>query len=50
MITEDEEVCGESYDHDLVLLDERDGYATYECRRCYAEIYEDPEDDEDVES
>lgn len=35
-----EEVCGESYDHDLRVIDERDGTVTYECRNCGAEIIE----------
>ncbi len=38
---EDELVCGESYDHDLRLIDERDGWRTSECRECGAEIIED---------
>ena len=38
------DVCGESYDHNLRLIDERDGCRTYECRTCGAEIFED--DDE----
>lgn len=44
---EDELVCGESYDHDLRLIDEADGCSTWECRECGAEIYEDPDDEED---
>lgn len=35
------EGCGWEYDHDLRLIDERDGMATHECRRCGAEIVED---------
>ncbi len=37
-----EPVCGESYDHDLRLIDERDGSATYECRDCGAEVLTEP--------
>ena len=39
----DEDICGETYDHDLRLVDERDGIATYECRRCGAEVIEEDE-------
>ena len=42
----DKEVCGESYDHDLRLIDERDGFATYACRECGAEIFTEPDEDE----
>lgn len=42
---EDEMVCGESYEHDLSLLDSRDGISSYECRNCGAEVFS--EDDED---
>lgn len=42
-----EPVCGESYDHDLRLIDEADGYATWECRECGAEVVEEPEDEEE---
>ena len=38
------EICGESYDHDLRFIDERDGIRTYECRGCGAEIIEEDED------
>lgn len=34
------DVCGESYDHRLDLIDERDGERVYECRECGAEIRE----------
>lgn len=44
---EEEEICGVSYDHDLALVDERDGWRSYECRRCGAEIEEQIEDFED---
>ena len=36
--------CGEEYEHDLHLLGEGDGYKTWECRNCGAEIDEGPED------
>lgn len=42
-MTDDDPVCGETYDHTLRLLDERDGYATYECTECGAEVYEEPD-------
>ena len=35
---EEEDVCGETYDHDLRLIEDRDGMRTYECRECGAEI------------
>lgn len=38
---DDREICGESYDHDLELIDERAGCRSYECRTCGAEIIED---------
>lgn len=41
-----EDVCGESYDHDLMLIAERDGYASYECRACGAEVVSEPDDEE----
>lgn len=34
------ELCGETYDHRLDLIDERDGERVYECRECGAEIRE----------
>jgi hypothetical protein len=40
-----EPVCGESYDHQLRLIDERDGYAAYECIECGAEILTEPDVD-----
>jgi hypothetical protein len=46
---DDDEVCGETYDHDLTLIDERDGEATYECRVCGAEIAEPVTKDEECE-
>jgi len=36
----DEEICGWSYDHDLVLVHEDPGLTQWECRRCGAEIVE----------
>lgn len=51
MSTEDDDntepACGESYDHDLRLIDGREGYATYECRECGAEVATEPDDEED---
>lgn len=41
---EPEPVCGESYDHDLSLIDEADGWATYECRKCGAEVVTEPDE------
>lgn len=32
--------CGEVVDHDLRLIDDRDGARSYECKRCGAEIVE----------
>lgn len=40
-------ICGESYDHTLSLIDERDGSRTYECRSCGAEIVEDDDEEDD---
>lgn len=37
---DDGDVCGFTYDHDLRLIGERDGWFTYECRECGAEIFE----------
>lgn len=42
---DDEMVCGESYEHDLSLIDSRDGITSYECRNCGAEVF--AEDDEE---
>lgn len=36
-------ICGESYDHTLRLIDERDGCRTYECAECGAEVIEEDE-------
>ncbi len=46
MADDTEPVCGESNDHDVRLIDERDGYATYECRECGAEVVTEPDDEE----
>lgn len=46
---DDDEVCGETYDHDLTLIDERDGEATYECQVCGAEITGPPDADPECE-
>jgi hypothetical protein len=43
---DDDFICGESYDHTLKLIDERDGYATYECTECGAEVIDKPDDDD----
>jgi hypothetical protein len=43
-----EDVCGDSYDHDLDLIDERDGYCSYVCRTCGAEILTEPEPEDEV--
>ena len=42
---DDDEVCGESFDHDLREIDHRDGLRNLECRLCGAEIFEEDEDD-----
>ena len=34
------DVCGETFDHNLRVIDERDGWVTYECRTCGAEVVE----------
>lgn len=39
-----EEVCGETWDHTLELVDERDGIRQYLCCECGAEIIEDDEE------
>lgn len=36
----DDEVCGETVEHQAELKDERDGVQVYLCRRCGAEIIE----------
>lgn len=41
----DEPICGETYDHALRLIDERDGYVTYECTECGAEVYTEMDDE-----
>lgn len=40
-----ESVCGESWDHTLKLIDESDGYGTYECTECGAEILTEPDEE-----
>ena len=44
----DDDICGETFDHDCRLVGERDGVRNYECRRCGAEIIEDDVLDETV--
>jgi predicted RNA-binding Zn-ribbon protein involved in translation (DUF1610 family) len=44
MTNPSEEVCGETWDHDLRVIDSRDGSTTYECRECGAEVIEDHDD------
>lgn len=39
-----EDVCGYTYDHDLQLVDDRDGIRVSVCRECGAEIIEEEED------
>lgn len=36
-----DEICGESYDHDLTVLSDEDGILVEECRECGAEIITD---------
>lgn len=38
------EVCGETFDHDLLVVGVRDGIRTYECRRCGAEVFTDEDE------
>lgn len=40
MKREDEEICGETIEHDLDEVSSGDGETTYMCRRCDAEIVE----------
>jgi hypothetical protein len=40
-----DEVCGESFDHDLDVTYDGPDERILWCRRCGAEIWEDPEDD-----
>lgn len=40
-VSVDEMACGESYDHNLEVVDERDGWVTYMCSECGAEVIED---------
>ncbi len=46
MPEDNEMICGESYDHTLKLIDERDGTASYECTECGAEVFDPPLDEE----
>lgn len=39
------EVCGETYDHDLMLIGSADGISSYECRTCGAEVVDDEDAD-----
>ena len=41
---EDEEICGETYDHEMITYDGPDGTG-WECRRCGAEGWEPKDDD-----
>lgn len=43
---EDAEVCGETYDHDEVIVHEEPGYTLYECRRCGAEYWSEGDEEE----
>lgn len=40
-----EEGCGFSWDHTLDVISVRDGYTTYVCRECGAEIIDGPAGD-----
>ena len=42
-VSEDDSVCGETYDHDLDTDGPIDGLTIYVCRVCGAEIFEDNE-------
>ncbi|MGZ4520147.1 MAG: hypothetical protein ACXVGA_04305 [Mycobacteriaceae bacterium] len=42
-MSDDEWICGESYDHDFPEPEYIDGMAVLVCRRCGAEIFEDEE-------
>ena len=44
-----EEVCGETMDHELALIGQEDGWATFVCTVCGAEIFEDVVDDVEEE-
>lgn len=39
----DEDVCGESYDHDTVVTYEGEDGVQWECKRCGAEGWKEPE-------
>jgi hypothetical protein len=42
-MSDDEFVCGETYDHDLTTDGSIDGLTVYRCLRCGAEILEEEE-------
>jgi len=42
-MSDDESVCGETYDHDLETDGPVDGLTVYRCRCCGAEILEEEE-------
>jgi hypothetical protein len=42
---ENEEICGETYDHDEVIDYEGPDGRQWSCRRCGAEGWEEPEED-----
>lgn len=42
-MSDEDEICGETIDHDERLIDNRDGVRQYECKRCGAEFFEDDE-------
>jgi hypothetical protein len=43
---DDDSECVDGYpEHDLRLIEERDGYTTYECRRCGAEVVSEPDEE-----
>lgn len=46
---EDDDICGETIDHDLREIGSADGQTSWECRRCGAEIIEDDEPSGDPE-
>jgi hypothetical protein len=45
---EREELCGYSYDHDLIVTGEKDGIRVSVCRECEAELIEDLNEDAPV--
>jgi hypothetical protein len=42
------EVCGETYEHDLIVTGEQDGIRISVCRECDAELIEDLNEDAPV--